>query len=58
MNNMQFQDETRYSMFLSELISDSVAMCSAVMDQSDVKVIQARGDKFLIDTAKKRSVKQ
>jgi hypothetical protein len=57
-NDMNFSDEMRYALFLTELMSVGVAMCSELLDQSQLKVLQARANKFLIDTAIKRAISQ
>jgi hypothetical protein len=57
-NDTKFMDETRYAMFLNDILHTSMIMCSTQLDYSAMKVLSARGDKFLIETAVKRAVKQ
>jgi phosphoribosylaminoimidazole (AIR) synthetase len=57
-NDTKFIDEMRYAMFLNDLVSDGVAMCSALLDYSALKVLNARGEKFIVDTAMRRRVAQ
>jgi hypothetical protein len=57
-NDTKFMDETRYAIFLNDVVQTSMIMCSSQLDYSGMKVLRARGEKFLIDTAVKRSAKQ
>jgi hypothetical protein len=57
-NDSKMMDEMRYAVFLTELVGVGVAMCSAVLEPSDLKVLTARGSKFIVDTALRRRVSQ
>jgi hypothetical protein len=54
----KMMDEMRYAVFLTELVGISLAMCSALLQPSDMKVLTARGAKFIVDTATRRRVSQ